>query len=126
MRITPIDDKKVNEGSTFSYMGVPLVIARANNEKFKKVFRTLTKPYQREIDRGSIKNELAEELLCKALAQTILLGWDAEKMPGNFPYTVENAESLLLNDPDCREFVMAIAKEAENFYSEETADRLAN
>lgn len=126
MRITPIDDKKVNEGSVFNYMGVPLTIARANNEKFKKVFRNLTKPYQREIDRGSIKNELAEELLCKALAQTILLGWDADKMPGNFPYTVENAESLLMNDPDCREFVMTISKEAENFYASDAEDRLGN
>ena len=126
MRITPIDDKKANEGSEFQYMGVPLVIARANNENFKKVFRTLTKPYQRDIDRGSIKNELAEELLCKALAQTVLLGWDQTKMPGNFPYTVDNAESLLLNDTDCRTFVMEISKDAENFYTEDTADRLAN
>ena len=126
MRITPIDDKKANEGSTFKYMGVPLVIARGNNENFKKVFRTLTKPYQREIDRGSMKNELAEELLCKALAQTVLLGWDAEKMPGNFPYTVDNAESLLLNDTDCRAFVLDVSREAENFYTEDAADRLAN
>ena len=126
MRITPIDDKKVNEGSVFNYMGVPLTIARANNDKFKKLFRTLTKPYQREIDRGTMSNEDAEAILCKALAQTVLLDWDQEKMPGNFPYTKENAESLLKNDPDCREFVMSVAKEAENFYASEAEDRLGN
>ena len=116
MRITPIDDKKANDGEIFNYMGVPLRIARANNDNFKRVFRQLTKPYQRDIDKGTLDNDTAEDILCKALAQTVLLGWDETKFPGNYPYSVDNAESLLKNDIDCRNFVTEVSQGAENFY----------
>lgn len=120
MRITPIDDSKANEGVLVNYLGVPLKIARANNEGFKKVFRQLTKPYQKDIERNTLDNSVAEDLLCKALAQTVLVGWDATKFPGGYEYSVENAEQLLKNDPDCRAFVTEVSQDAENFY---VADR---
>lgn len=126
MRITPIDDKKVNEGTEFNYMGVPLIIARSNNDKFKKLFRTLSKPYQRDIEKGTLSDEVSTEILCKSLAGTVLVGWDQDKMPGNFPYSVENATSLLYNDPDCRDFVMNVAREAENFFVSEQEEKLGN
>lgn len=126
MRITPIDDEKVNGGITVNYLGVPLIIARANNDHFKKVFRTLTKPYQRDIDRNTLDNAVAEDLLCKALAQTILVGWDKSKFPGNIEYSVENAEQLLKNDPDCRIFVTNVSQDAENFYREDREDYRGN
>lgn len=126
MRITPVDDEKARDGTWISYMGVPLKIARAGNEKFKNVFRRLSKPYQREIENGSLDERAAEDILCKALAQAVLLDWDAEKFPGKVPYSTEDAEALLKDDPDCRTFVTEFSQRAENYFLEERETRLGN
>lgn len=125
-RITPVDDNLALGGAVANYLGVPLVIARANNPKFKKIFRTLSRPHQRDIDRGTIKEEVAESIFCKALAQGILLGWEQDKFPGKLPYSPENAEDLLLNDEDCRSFVVEFSKTAENYFTEDKEEVLGN
>lgn len=116
MRITPISDKKAENGEWFEYLGVPLLIARSNSRTFKKTFRRLSKPYERQLRNNRLDPETSEKLVCRAMAEAVLLGWDESKMPGNVPYSIDNAESLLLSDTDCREFVSDIAQEAENFF----------
>ena len=126
MRITPIDDKAIEEGIWVNYMGVPLRISRWGNDKFNKAFRRLSKPYKREIQNNTLDNETSEKLICRAMAETILLGWDKDKTPDNVEYSVENAENLLLNDDDCREFIRRASSEAEAFYVQEKEEKVGN
>jgi hypothetical protein len=119
MRITPLDENKVNNGTWVDYMGVPLLIARGNNETFRREFRRLSKPYQRKIDNGEIDETVAEQIMAKSLAKGVLLGWDENKIPGGTPYSQEAAVELILDDPDCRDFIIEFSGEIDNFLTDQ-------
>lgn len=119
MRITPIDENKVNDGAWVDYMGVPLLIARANNDVFRKKFRQLTKPYQRQIDNDTLPETESEKILADSMAHGILVGWDKDKFPDGIEYSKEAAKELLLDDPDCRKFVTEFASQVDNFFTEQ-------
>lgn len=126
MRITPIDTVLAEEGSWFIYHGVPLKIARANNMKFRKLFRQLTKPFAKEIERQTMDDQTSEEILSEAMGATILVGWDETKFPGNIPYSPEAAKQLLFEDPDCRNFVRDTSSEIENYFIKDKEEELRN
>lgn len=123
-RITPIDDELVIDGTWTNYLGVPLRIARANNDKFKKIFRQLSKPYNRQIENNSLPEDVAEDILTEALSKAILVDWDSSKFPDNVKYSHANAKDLLIHDPDCRDFVIEFSREAENFYIQENEEEV--
>lgn len=126
LKITPIDETLVLNGTWVTYMGVRLKIARQNNEKFRALFRRLSKPYGREIERGTLDEDTATTLMCESMAEAILVDWDASTFPGNIPYSKENAIDLLRNDEDCRSFVTEFSQRAENFYKAELEERKGN
>lgn len=132
MKITPIDERRADDGAWFDYMGVPLKIARSNNPNFKKVFRRLSKPYDKKLREHKLDPDTSEKLVCRSLAEAVLLDWDGEKLAkvigekDPIPYSADVAEELLLNDVDCREFVQDTASEAENYYKQETERKLGN
>lgn len=122
MLITPIDKTLELNGSLFYYLGVELTVARSGNDNFKRVFRHLSKPFQRQIDNETIDEEQAEKLLCTALSQTVLVGWNAETFPGNLEYSHENAFRLLMDDYDCRSAVLEFSRKSQNFYAQQKDD----
>lgn len=119
MRITPIDDQKTTSGAWTEYMGVPVLVARSNNDVFRREFRRLSKPYQRQIDQNRLPEDIAENILATSMAKGILLDWDSEKFPGNVKYSFEAAKEVLTDDPDFRDFVTEYSGQAENYYEEE-------
>jgi len=123
LRITPVDEEAVNNGSWTTYRGVKLKIARSTNQKFKTVFMRLSKPYQRRLatDMTTTSDEDSlREILCKALANAILIDWGNFVIDGKeIPYTEDNGFSLLMNDEDCRQFVSEYSQNLENFIKEE-------
>lgn len=126
MKITPIDEDRAADGTWTDYMDVPLLIARANNDKFRKIFRRLSKPHANAIEKNRLNDDIAQKILCRAMAEAILVGWKQEQFPGNLEYSVDTAEQLLLDDMDCRDFVYEFSKEAENFYVTEIEERVGN
>lgn len=123
MKITPVDDSKAVEGTWTQYRGVQLKIARAGNEKFQKIFANLTRPYKRQIDKGTLDNDTMRNCICEALGRTILVDWKPFEVDGKtVKYTPENAVSLMEDDPDCREFVQEFANEVDNYLNEEAEE----
>lgn len=126
LRITPVDDNLVLNGSWVTYMGVRLKIARANNDKFRAIFKKLSKPHSREIEKGTLDDETAISIMCESMATAILVDWDVSTFPGSIEYSKENAISLLRNDEDCRQFVTEFSQSVENYYTTALEEKKGN
>lgn len=123
LRITPLDDGKVSEGTWTKYRGVSLKIARAGNDDFNRVFNALCKPYKRSIDKDTLDKDTMKEILCESLAKGILLDWKDLVINGeDIEYSTKNAQSLLNNDVDCRDFVQEFSRDIDNYIKEEVEE----
>lgn len=120
LRITPVDDGKAIEGTWILYRGVNLRISRANNAQFEEIFNKLSRPHQHAIDRGKIDESIAKEIMCNSMGKAILVDWTGFIIDGKeVEYSAHNAEQLLLNDEDCRQFVLEYSKDVDNYLIEE-------
>lgn len=113
LTITNLDERKVEEGVWTSYLGVELLITRAKNKKFVRFIRKA----QEEEGKSyvDLDREKRNEILKRAIAETILVGWRWERDGEEIPYTTENAYELLKNDPDCLDFVSDFSQDIQNF-----------
>lgn len=79
--------------------GLKVTIAQAGaaNESYQKVLRQLMKPYERQVKNGSLADSVFEDILNKAYAEAILLGWDGlEDDKGNqIVYSKDKAYEIL-------------------------------
>ncbi|MDX1699244.1 MAG: hypothetical protein R3250_01440 [Melioribacteraceae bacterium] len=120
LRITPTKVEDEEYGIWTEYYGIKLRIARSTNTKFKKEFRRLTKPYQKEIDEDRMQEEKSSAILAEAMAKAILVDWKDFVVNGKeVEYSIANAIDLLTNDEDCRTFVSNFAGEIDNYIIEE-------
>ena len=120
IQITPVDAELETNGVWADYYGVQLLIARANNDAFSNKFRSLSKPHRRQIDAGTLPERITKGILVQSMAFGLLLGWKGLKSGGvEVTYSKANAESLLSNDADCREFVTDFAANLSNYYQAE-------
>ena len=120
IRITPIDDEKVNSGTTAMYRGVELLIARSGNDAFAKKFTNLLRPIKDDYENDSADPKELEDILCRSLAGTVLVGWKTFKS-GNedIVYSEQNAIDLLKSDSDCRAYVQKFSQAVSNFLTTE-------
>lgn len=120
LRITPVDDKKVEEGTWTKYRGVDVKIARAGNTEYARIFAQLTRPYKRDIERGTLDEKTMKSILCETLAKTVLVDWDNFEIDGaKIEYDFKKAKQLLENDPDCRDHIQEFARDLDNFIKED-------
>ena len=117
MKLTPVNEAAEIEGSELKYRGVTLIVARANNKNFKRMFREALKPYKRELEKKRMEDSVAEDLMIGCLAKTILVGWrDFKDADGKkWEYSVANAESLLSDDKDVHEAVVEFSEDIDNY-----------
>ena len=119
VRITRINEDAAREGVWINYRGVDLCIARANNEKFKNTFLRLTKGYKNS---ANMTEDVAEDVLCKSLTCNVLTNWRNFSIDGKeLEFNKENCLELLVEDPDCRMFILEFAQDIENYLEEEQA-----
>lgn len=120
MRITKIDDKAAQDGSWTEYRGVSLKIARAGNDRFAKSFLRGSRPYRKDIQANTVDDQIAEKILCEAIAEGILVDWKGFVIDDTeIEYTVENATALMRDDPDCREFVQEFSRDLNNYLTQD-------
>lgn len=117
MKITPINGNCETEGVPYIYYGAKLIVARAGNTNFKKVFRETLNPYKDEFDAGRLSEEKSNEIMISCVAKTILVGWEGVKdEDGNdIPYSYENAVELLTDDQDCYDAITGHSNNIENY-----------
>lgn len=122
IRITPVD-KKAEKGKWTTYRGVQLCIARANNTRFRALFRKLTAPYQKDMEEDRLPEAISADIMAEALGREILIDWKPfEVGEGDnivtIKYSPDNSKQLLLDDPDCQEFVMEYSQAVNNYLTE--------
>jgi hypothetical protein len=101
------------EGSEFE-------IAYAGNAKFLRTFNRLQHPYRKKIEKGTLDPLIQRDILCQAIADTILVNWKkVNNNKGPIDHTPEVAKMALLNNPDLRDFVQEFAMELDNYRKEE-------
>lgn len=118
--INSIDTEKLTEGTWHNFLGGEFKIASINNFAFARAYAALQRPFQRQIDKGTLDPAVAQELLCRAISKHILLDWkgvgDGET---EIPYSPETAYNALMNNPELRSFVQEVAIDVGNFRAEE-------
>lgn len=113
IKITPVNEQLEVDGEWANYRGVKLLIARNNNVNFKRIFKKLTKPYKMAIENDTMREEDSIDILSEAMADSILLDWN--NFPGDIEYSKENAKELLINDPDCLQFIQEFSNNLSNY-----------
>lgn len=115
--IGSVDENKQEKGIWVELSNSKFLVAYSGNTEYIKIATRLRKPYERAIKKGTIDAESLENVLCKAMAQGLLLDWkNVTDVEGNqVPYSEEMAESALKNDPDFRAFILETAENLEAF-----------
>lgn len=121
IQLTPVDKIAEVEGVEAVYRKATLIVARANNTKFKRIFKQLLKPYKRQIEKGNLDDETSEDLMVTAYSEAILVGWKNFKdINGKtWPYSKENARDLLKSDSDAFDFVRETSEDMDRFIIQE-------
>lgn len=112
---------ELDVGTWTEYSGVELKIAYATNVKFLRTKQRLEQPHRRKIEAGTMDPAEVRRIMCKAMAEAILLDWRGVKNAdgSDVPYSIKNAEQALLFDEALRDFVMTYSIELGNFRKEE-------
>lgn len=98
------DPEMEKGGVTIDYGDFKFKIARAggHNTAFLRAMEREAKPYRRAIQNESITVDIAEEILRKVYADTVILGWEGMKdeQGKDLPFTKENCLKVLRDLPD--------------------------
>ena len=100
--------------------GTTIVVARSNNDKYKKVFSAKIRDRGTELRTTVLSNEEIEKLQIEAEAETVLVGWKGIQEAGvDVPYTIPTAIKMLTDYPDFHELVLEQASRLENFLEQQ-------
>ena len=122
-------DEKLEEDGTWTEIGpkTRLLVARLGNPRYRAAFKRLSRPYQAQIDRNSLPEEIQEQILIKSLAETVLLGWEGLEEGGQpLAYSKETALRLLTDLKDFRDDVLTLARQAEAYRVQALEDAVKN
>jgi len=112
------DEKSENEGVWIDYAsGFRLKLARIGCPAFKEFMLKRGKPHMRSIEAGVMDDEIAEDMMKDAIAETIIKGWEGllDGEGKEIPYSKETARELLDVPGDFYDEVFALAKQREHF-----------
>lgn len=130
------DSKKENDGVKIllppnedgSIPSVTIARAGRSNKRYSKALETATKPYRRQIDMGTLDNDVAEKMFLKVFAETIVRDWEfMQDEPGiNIPFSKENSLKLLEKYPELYDYLQKEANAFSTFRVEAMDDEAKN
>lgn len=84
-----------------------------SNTAYTKAMEAETRPYRRQMELGTMKNEVAEELFKKVFVNTVLKGWEnvQDEDGKEIPFSPANALNLI-NAPGMGDFYERLQTEA--------------
>lgn len=90
------------------------------NKAYTKALEAATRPYRRQIELGTMKNEVAEKLFKSVFIDTVLKGWEnvRDEKDDALEFSKESALGLLEALPDVYERLQEEAKISSNFRDE--------
>jgi len=127
-------EDKLKEAESFTLViqdgetSISFQLARAGgtNKAFATRLNALMKPYKYAMQKGTMKDEDAERILCQALAGTVILGWENVFDRDGEPveYTEDAAVKLLMDLPSLRQIIQDEASDIKNFLESERQETL--
>lgn len=110
------DETLENEGKVFPLSKTASIkVARSGNDKYVEMLRNEMKEAQLDLMGEKEANEVAEKILIRVMASTILLGWSGVKEGDvEVPYSAKKAEEYL-SIKDFRKKVSGLADNFEAF-----------
>lgn len=107
--------------------GVRIKIARIGNPEYQKKITKFQKPHRKAMRRGTLPDSVADTILNRAVADTIVLDWEGIAEDGKLvPYSFENCLRILNEYKDFRDQVIEAASEMETFKLEQDDESEGN
>lgn len=124
-------DNKLEEEGSWVQVGkdAKIKVARIRNKKYLKLFKRLAAPYKSSIRKGSLEDSVADDILNKCIAETVLLDWKGLSVEGSeLEYSSEEAYKILSNPEykDFKDMVVEIADDMEVFKNNEEEEDIKN
>lgn len=115
------DLSSLESGVWEEYQGSRFLIAHISNSKFQRALAKYQLPHRRKIAEGTLDPEKNKEIVARAMAEGVLLGWDnvIDAKKQQVQYTPALAFQALMRDPEFRDFVSEYAMAMTNFKSAE-------
>jgi len=124
------DKSLEKEGIILDYGDFKIKVARAGgaNAAFQKALTAKVRPYKRQLDAGTIPDDVAEKLFLDVYAESVVLGWEGvtDENGKPLPFSKENAVKLFTDLPDLFRDVQNQAAAISNFRAEVTEDTIKN
>lgn len=105
------------------FLDSQFLIAHISNMRFQRILAKLQQPHRAKIERGTLDPQVSKDLLCKAMAEGILLDWK-NVVDGDgkvTEYTSQKGFVALSKNVEFRDFVTDFATNLSNFRAEEVA-----
>lgn len=127
-KLYAVDETKETEGTWQDIGdGISVLVARIGNPKYQKLLNNFLKPHRRAVRRGTIADEILENIITKTMASTILLGWKGLEEDGQeILYSQTESLRVLTDYKDFRDIVSELANEIEAFRVEEDEEAAKN
>lgn len=117
------DLSSLESGIWEDFRGAKWLIAHISNTKFQRALARLQQPHRRKLAEGTIDPIVNRDIICQAMAEGILLGWDGvTSTGGGVPYSKTTAATMLRKDPELRDFVTEFATLMSNYRNDEVED----
>jgi len=102
--------------------------AGGSNKKFGTVFAAKLRPYERQMNMGTLDDGVAERLLAEAYAEAVIVGWRGVKGESgkNLSFNKDNVVKLLLDLPELFRDIQEQAQKTSNFRKAEVEDEAKN
>lgn len=106
-----------------------------SNVRYTKRLEVATRPYRRQIELGTLDNDVAERIFMQVFVDSVLKGWENIKLSdvtgieddeGFATFNKENAMKLFERLPELYDDLQAQAKSAAIFKDEEIEDATKN
>ena len=118
--LSSFSTEKQNHGRKVDFAGSTFWVCHIGNFKFQNRYNELRRPFKRKIDQDTLPAETAQELLCRAMAEYILVNWEGVEDNGVVvPYSKETAFQALNTNAELRDFIQSIAVDTSQFVDEE-------
>ena len=107
--------------------GAEIKVARNGNPEYTKMIEKLSRPYKKQIRRGTINGETFDKIIRKATAAHILVDWKGiTEDEVEIAYSEAEAYRLITDYGDFREVVAENALDFQNFQEEEMEEEEGN
>ena len=130
-RMFKTDEQHEKNGIVLDYgQGGQIRIARAGggNARYGKLLGDRMKPYRRQIENGTLDNQVAEKIMAEVYADAVVLGWEnvtgADGQP--LPFSREACVQLLLDLPELFRDIQEQATKVANFRAAELEEDAKN